>query len=223
MAGAAYHHGNLRSDLLDLALARVRQGGPSALVVRDLARAAGVTPAALYRPFPSADHLRAAVSLLCRQRLAEAMLRARDGTPPGPDAALRRFEAIGRAYVRFAIEEPGWFAAAFLHCPVETAAVEDPSAWGVLQGALDELVAAGAMDPRRRPSAAMVAWSGVHGLGMLLSSGAIPTEGGPFATALDDVIEGIQRALGVDPAGPDEVGVAELGAVEVGLDGREQA
>lgn len=199
MADATYHHGNLRSELLDHALARVRVGGPSALVLRDLAKAVGVTPAALYRPFPSADHLRAGVSLLCRQRLAEAMLRAREATPRGPNGAIRRFDAIGRAYVRFAIDEPGWFAAAFLVCPVETAEVEDPSAWGVLQVALDELVVAGAMDVDRRPSAAMIAWSGVHGLGMLLSTGLIPPQGAP--SALDDVIDGIRRALGVQSAG----------------------
>jgi AcrR family transcriptional regulator len=57
----AYHHGSLGPALIAAGLEAAREGGPSALTIRDLARRAGVSPAAAYRHFPDLDHLVAEV------------------------------------------------------------------------------------------------------------------------------------------------------------------
>ena len=49
-------------------------------------------------------------------QLAVLMETRIDGCPPTADpveAALARLEATGRAYVEFALTEPGWFRTAF--------------------------------------------------------------------------------------------------------------
>ena len=43
MASTSYHHGNLRQALLDHAVDLARAGGPDAVVLRDVQRAAGVS------------------------------------------------------------------------------------------------------------------------------------------------------------------------------------
>ena len=197
MTESHYHHGNLRPELLAHALRRVREHGPGALVLRDLAKDAGVSPAAAYRHFDTIDHLRAEVARLARQELAVAMLAARNRTSRGRNASLRRFEAIGRAYVRFAVDEPGWFETAFAKGSVLPTTAEDPAAWDVLVGALDEMVADGTMPARYRESAPLVAWASVHGLGALLSSTMQRPDGTPVDAAIDDVVAGVVRALGI--------------------------
>ena len=197
MTESHYHHGNLRAELLAHALRRVREHGPGALVLRDLAKDAGVSPAAAYRHFDTIDHLRAEVARLARQELAVAMLAARNRTSRGRNASLRRFEAIGRAYVRFAVDEPGWFETAFAKGTVLPTTADDPAAWDVLVGALDEMVADGTMPARYRESAPLVAWASVHGLGALLSSTTQRPDGTPADAAIDDVVAGVVRALGI--------------------------
>ncbi len=197
MTESPYHHGNLRAVLLDHALRRVRQHGPSALVLRDLAKDAGVSPAAAYRHFDTIEHLRAEVARLARQELATAMLAARNRTSRGRNASLRRFEAIGRAYVHFAVDEPGWFETAFAKGTVLATTREDPMAWDVLVDALDELVADGTMPARYRETAPLVAWASVHGLGALLSTTPHRPDGTPVDEAIDVVVAGVVRALGI--------------------------
>jgi hypothetical protein len=64
-------------------------------------------------------------------------------------------------------------------------------------GALDEMVADGTMPARYRESAPLVAWASVHGLGALLSSTMQRPDGTPVDAAIDDVVAGVVRALGI--------------------------
>ncbi len=197
MPRSTYHHGNLRADILDVSLRRVRAGGMAALAAREVAREVGVTPPAVYRHFIDIDHLRAQVSQAARQELARAMAARRDEVPVGRDRrrnALARFEATGIAYVQFAHDEPGLFDAAFARSAAVPPAPDDPSAWDVLTGALDDLVAVGALTAQRRSAAPLIAWTSVHGLACLVASSALPPDV-PLATATSIVMAGIDRAL----------------------------
>lgn len=194
-----YHHGNLRAEVLDVSVRRVRAGGMAALVAREVAREVGVTPAAVYRHFADFDHLRAEVSRAAREELARAMAAGRAGVPSGGDQraeALARFEAVGMAYVRFAQHEPGLFDAAFARSAVMPSVPDDPSAWDVLNGALDDLVTVGALSMERRGEAPMIAWTSVHGLACIVAFSALPPDV-PVAVATRVVLDGIDRALGL--------------------------
>ncbi|MEI6495508.1 MAG: TetR/AcrR family transcriptional regulator [Actinomycetota bacterium] len=171
MTQRAYHHGSLGPALIAAGLEAAREGGPSALTIRDLARRAGVSPAAAYRHFPDLDHLVAEVSRMARQELAQAMIAAREALPKHRDRKNRAwvaFAAIGDAYVRFAVSSPRLFEAAFVACAAPPAAPEHPSAWEVLTDSITELVAAGAIAASRQAEAPLIAWAAVHGLGSIL-------------------------------------------------------
>jgi AcrR family transcriptional regulator len=145
------------------------------VVLREVARRTKVSHNAAYRHFADRDQLLAAVAVEAFAGLSAAMaLRvgeiAPDATPQ--ERARARLREIGRAYVEFALAEPGLFAVAFAtrHKGGE---MPEPGPYALLGQALDELVAVGAMDAERRPGAEMVCWSAVHGFAVLNLDGPL--------------------------------------------------
>src|SRR5688500_16694219 len=107
-AKRAYHHGDLRRALLDAALPLVRDGGPEALTLRAVARAAGVSQTAPYRHFADRAALVAAVADEGFERLHARLLAA--VTAPERTTGRKQetpragLQAIAVAYVEFALE-----------------------------------------------------------------------------------------------------------------------
>ena len=191
------HHGALDVALVDAAMHVVRTTGIAHVTLRDLAREVGVSPSATYRHFPSREHLVAHVSQRCREEFARALLEARDAAPTTGNAqrrSVQRFQEIGRAYIRFAIDHPTVFDAAFSPCEVRPEREDDPSAWFVLVDAIDRMVETGAVPPARRKDAPIIAWSGVHGLANIVTNSVWP-DGMSADTEIDAVTNGIYRAI----------------------------
>ena len=201
-----YHHGNLREALIDTAEEMARAGGPDEVGLRAVARAAGVSHNAAYRHFADRDELLRAVCERCMSRLAglmeERMANVRRSRDP-VEAAWRRLEETGRAYVEFAVTEPGWFRTAF-GVPRSVEKLDPDSGKGprglspfeLLGDALDRLVEVGAIPPAARPHAEYPAWAAVHGLSALLVDG--PLRDVPEAErqrAQDKVLEVISAGL----------------------------
>lgn len=93
-----YHHGDLRTAMIDAGTALVAEGGLSALSVAEAARRAGVSAAAPYRHFPSRQHFVIAVAARAAQELDTAMRAAADAAGDDPVEAIA---AAAAAYVRF--------------------------------------------------------------------------------------------------------------------------
>ncbi len=181
MARLTYHHGDLRRSVLAEARELARSGGPAAVTLREVARRLGVSPAAIYRHFPDREALLGEVAVMARLALARRMLdeveRVDEEDPRR--RSIGRFGAVGRGYIQFAQEEPNLLAAAFLPIQPPSPAREDPNPWHVLAGALDDLVATGAMPVERRAGAETIAWSAVHGFAVLRASRAFDVSIGP--------------------------------------------
>ncbi len=200
-----YHHGNLREALVTAGVDLARVGGPSAVVLRAASRQAGVSHNAVYRHFASQEDLLAAVAERCMARLGELMIERTDAVNErGPVRRARaRLEAIGRAYVDFARTEPGWFRTAFSSArpheapsPAPRSAESDADPYQLLSARLDELVAVGALSPRRRPGAEYAAWSAVHGLSSLLLDGPLRDLPEPeVERAISTVLAVVNRGL----------------------------
>lgn len=102
MAERAYHHGNLRSALLDRAERTVRERGVDALSLRELARDVGVSHGAPRRHFPDRGALLDAVAENGFERLARELDAAVAGCGSG---AAARLQALAQAYVAFAMRD----------------------------------------------------------------------------------------------------------------------
>ena len=57
MTKRGYHHGNLRQALVEAALALIEEKGPQGFTLSEAAKAADVTPAAVYRHFAGREDL----------------------------------------------------------------------------------------------------------------------------------------------------------------------
>ena len=104
----AYHHGNLRQALLERAAEVIAERGVEAISLRGLARDLGVSHAA-----PSA-HFADRRALLC-ELAREGFRISVEAMHEGADAAgadpVLRYRALGRAYVKFARDQPSYFRA----------------------------------------------------------------------------------------------------------------
>ncbi len=202
----SYHHGQLHDALLEAGVELAREGGPDALVIRELSRRVGVSHNAAYRHFPDRDALLAAVSARCMARFAVLIEHRVGEVPNEPDPvalAMARLRACGQAYLEFALTEPGLFHTAF---SPPTPYTEEAWHMGVgesgltpyeLLGArLDELVEVGALPPDRRPGAELSAWSAVHGYATLLLDGPLRGMSPADRThGMDQVLATIHRGL----------------------------
>jgi AcrR family transcriptional regulator len=168
-----YHHGNLREDLVRAALELIAKNGPAGFTFADAARWAGVSSAAPYRHFRDRDELMADVARRGFEKFAASLSAAWDDGKPEPVAA---FEAVGKAYLRFARDEPSYYAAMFeAGVPQD----RDPElreagerAFAVLRGAAEALVET--LPKAGRPPALMVAlhmWAMAHGIASLFGRG----------------------------------------------------
>lgn len=170
-----YHHGDLRNALIDAATRHAAQGGPDAIVLRGAARDSGVSATAAYRHFANHAELVGEVKQRALDRLAAAMAAKLRRAGRDPE---RRLQAVGRAYIEFALTEPGLFRLAFYRARGSREAgqvpLSDASSYAVLTRALDELVAAGRIDPKRRPGMELPVWAAVHGIAVLLIDGPVP-------------------------------------------------
>ncbi len=196
-----YHHGNLRPVLVDTAVELARTTGPDGVVLREVARRAGVSHNAAYRHFDDRDALLAEVADRAMADLEQAMRTRIDAvTPTDPTArANERLRETGRAYVDFALREPGLFAVAFstsggpeVHHEPDTMV----GPYAVLNSVLDELVACGAVSPARRQGADVACWAMVHGFASLHVDGPLHEVPAEIRDALlETVLDVVHRGI----------------------------
>lgn len=171
----SYHHGNLKEALIEAARRFIAERGIGGFTLVDAARLVGVTPAALYRHFRGREALLEEVAGRGFSDLAERLARALTGrgTP------LERFTRMGEAYLAFAEEEPGYYAAIFevRGAAAPAPAPDRPNPFDLLVEALNATFPEGfnGVDPR---FLALEVWALSHGIATLSAAGQLP-KGGP--------------------------------------------
>lgn len=104
-----HHHGDLVRALKETALDEIARGGLDGLSLRSISRRVGVTHSAAYRHFASLDALLDELAADGFVALAEVVSSPEVTRELGPEGLV----AIGRAYVRFALERPATFTVMF--------------------------------------------------------------------------------------------------------------
>lgn len=202
-----YRHGDLRRALLEAGVALAEAGGPTAVVLREATRRAGVVPNAAYRHFESQLDLLKAVRLVALSRLAVSMEKeidavAADQSPA--DYARASLRAVGIGYLRFAFDQTGLFRTIFAVPYDWPAPPSDPERSGktglnpfqLLGVALDRMVESGVLPKDRRPQAEFLAWSSVHGYARLVIEGPLHGLPRPQIDALGRrVVEMVENGL----------------------------
>jgi AcrR family transcriptional regulator len=192
-----YHHGNLGQALIEAAVALIAQHGVAGFSLREAAAHVGVSPSAAYRHFSSKEDLLNAVAMDGFQRLAlqmeHATAEARSLNPESP--ALAAFQALGLAYVTFAVNNPLHFQVMFGMPLQAEPRTEETSPYQLLQAALDDLVAEKVLAVEDRTGAELYTWSVVHGLAGLLTGGAICLSDGGITEIFNSLVPRILAGL----------------------------
>jgi len=104
----AYHHGDLRKKILDVADEIVREAGIDQLSVRACAKRAGVSVTAPLYHFPNAKALVTALAVKGFETLLNTVeeVKTREGLTDGTELAIRAYVAFGR-------ERSGYFSFMF--------------------------------------------------------------------------------------------------------------
>ncbi|MBK9235532.1 MAG: TetR/AcrR family transcriptional regulator [Rhodoferax sp.] len=197
-AKTRYHHGDLRSALVDQAVALITAQGDVSFSLRDLAGRIGVSHAAVYRHFADKTALLNAVAAHGFALLAQAVRAAGEGWDHDPAQQLAR---QGAAYVNMATRHPGHFAAMFApqvsHSgqAVEVQAAAEAAYLPLVHSVMRRLRARDANEPSVQTEA-LRCWALVHGLACLQLSGNLTACLGrdvatASASALEDLVTGL--------------------------------
>jgi AcrR family transcriptional regulator len=168
-----YHHGTLREALIEATEGLLAERGADGFSLREVARRAGVSPAAPAHHFGDAAGLLTAVATAGFAGLTDALERGDARGAGDPRAALRE---QGLAYVRFALRHPGRFRLMFrsqaLHAEPALLAQADAAFEVLARGvrALWGVPDAAAMQPLHW-QAVLGMWSLVHGYAHLAIAG----------------------------------------------------
>ncbi|GAA3885034.1 TetR/AcrR family transcriptional regulator [Saccharothrix violaceirubra] len=208
------------AEIKAAALAHLREGGGAALSLRAVAVSIGMSPAGLYRYYPSRDALLTDLITEGFAALAEEVARARDA------ARGDAFVAAALAYREWALTHPHEFALLYGtpipdYAAPESGPTSDASrkvgaafvppiikAWrrGTLKRrevppsltALDRFAAAVDLPPDAA-AVAFTAWTAIHGLVVLETFGHLAWLGGDPAPLAESRFQALSADLGIAP------------------------
>jgi AcrR family transcriptional regulator len=162
-----YHHGDLRSALVDDAIALIAERGVRGFSLAEASRRVGVTTAAPYRHFADREGLLAAVAVRGLQTFA-SMAAAEGDAAATPE---QRLAGIAAAYVRFAAEHRPLFDTLFTAGIDKTRYPELQRAWEPVDALLGEVRQICDGDAVAVDALTAAAEATAHGHAMLLVDG----------------------------------------------------
>jgi AcrR family transcriptional regulator len=195
-----YHHGDLRRALVEAAVRTIQKHGVHALTLRAVGEELGVSRSALYRHFTDKAALLAAVAGEGFRMLRLELLGAWERGGRGRAG----FEAMGEAYVRFALHNP-WhyrmmFGSGFAPDASELGqTAEGTDAFQVLVDALEEQQRQGLVRGDDPQALAHFIWALVHGISMLALDGPLQHKGVDVEALTRYAVERLRTGIAVEP------------------------
>jgi AcrR family transcriptional regulator len=174
-----YHHGDLRSALLDQVCCIIREQGVGFVSIREVARRARVSHAAPAHHFGNKSGLLTAFATQGYDRLA-ACIRDRL-TETGATRPEETIAATGQGYVRFALQNREHFSIMFPGDLLDRSNADYRQAADTVYKPFMEIVTRAGQEGRLVAAPVLVgtaAWSLVHGLASLWLSGGIQARTG---------------------------------------------
>jgi AcrR family transcriptional regulator len=165
----SYHHGNLRSTLVEEGIRLIEEKGVKALTLREIGERACVSRTAAYRHFSDKAALLGAISEAGFTEFADALERARAAAK---GSFSSRMDAMGLAYLKFAEEHRAYYEVMFgVGCDLG----ERPAggskagarAFAILEETIREGQATGEVRAGDPAFLAKVVWALSHGVAML--------------------------------------------------------
>jgi AcrR family transcriptional regulator len=171
-----YHHGNLRTALLERAERILRERGVGELSLRELAREVGVSHGAPRRHFPDRQALLDALAYDGFARLSAELRGAVDGAG---DGFQPRLQAAAAAYVRFATRDAALLALMFASKhgePSQELHEAAESAFAVMLRLIEEGQEEGAIERGETERVGLVMFATIQGIAALVTSAIVQAD-----------------------------------------------
>lgn len=182
-----YHHGNLRTALLDAAEALLTNSGPDAVSTRACAKAASVAPSAVFRHFKDRRALLTALAARGFGQMVACVERKKSAADPAP---THQFRAVGEGYLDYALSHPNMFRLMFDGASVTLDDEELVKAAAGLDGPGEAALGTEAGDT------GLLAWAVVHGLATLTLDSQLDAQLPKDPGARQTYLMGLLRRMG---------------------------
>jgi AcrR family transcriptional regulator len=199
----------MRTKMLGIAKRVVADEGLGALQARRVADEAGCAVGTIYNVFKNLDNLIVETNSATLSDLGASLVAVaqRGANAKGPDAVADRLQALGLAYLDFAIEQNRSWRAVFDHHMAPGNPVPDwyrqkqAQLFALVEQVLGEVI----VDAHDRSRAARALFSAVHGVVMLSLAGTLgPTDRAETEAQVRFIVQAV--AEGVAHAGGKKVG-----------------
>jgi AcrR family transcriptional regulator len=176
MTERPYHHGNLRTALLEQAERTLRERGVQALSLREIAREVGVSHAAPRRHFPDRQALLDALAEAGFARLGAELRAAAGGAGEDFEARLR---ATAAAYIKFATRDAALLELMFAGKHGDSSGALNEAAeraFAVMLELIEQGQAVGALEPGEPERVGLVLFATIQGIAALVTGGMVEPE-----------------------------------------------
>jgi AcrR family transcriptional regulator len=163
-----YHHGSLRTELLDLAGKRIEETGAAALSLRELAREIGVSHGAPQRHFADKQALLDALAVRGLEELGRLL-----ASRIGPGRFDERLLAFAQAYVDFATAHPVLLGLVFARKDDPELRTASERAFAAPRRMIEDALRDGDIADDDVDRVSMSVLATVHGLATIIGSGMI--------------------------------------------------
>lgn len=166
-----YHHGDLRSELLNQAEAMIVEGGVQSVSIRELAKRADVSRNAPYRHFKDKHELLSAVAEVLFRRFSALFEDERLQNPT--EDPLIQLEKMGQIYLQFAVDNSQLYKLMFSEPSIADGKIDSLKeasdlSFAILISGLERCQAAGLINRDPLELQGMFVWSSLHGLASIL-------------------------------------------------------
>ena len=176
-----YHHGDLKNELIEKGLVLLNSEGAQGFSLRKVASMCGVSHNAPYKHFKDKDGLIHEIIIEVWKKFHLALLEV---TKLYSNEPRLEIVEMGKAYVRFMVENPEYLKILFLSDNGHPVIIEDnkfydykDSAFDVFKESAERFLEVTNTDKNLYMEKTLTMWSMVHGLSILISKESIMYKG----------------------------------------------
>jgi len=190
-----YHHGDLRSALIEAAVEMINKQGVEQVTMRGLSEWVGVSRTAAYRHFNDKVDLLTATAIEGFRQFSSALRATRVDDSV---EALIRFRNMGKAYIQFAVTKPAYYRLMFGDVVMQDSdalIIVSAEAFSELVMMLQALQQMTLIKTEDLQMQATFVWSLMHGLASLLIDKKLTFEQEDMAAFMEFLDQKISAAL----------------------------
>lgn len=196
MSNKPYHHGNLRSSLIEAGIELINQEGIKQLSLRKVSALCGVSQAAPYSHFQNKEDLLEAMQDYVTEQFMEVLMNTIKSCPNQNDPSV--LIQMGKSYVMFFVKNPQYFPFLFsqpcmeVNLSLDGDGTKNFPPFELLKTIAFRILGETGMAKERMEDAIISLWATVHGLASIATMKNVHYDK-DWETKIEDIIWNKQR------------------------------